>query len=280
MLLKGGLFIFFLNAFIFTFRDTWGTARTSEIQSKLVFLLGMPQDSKLQPILEQENKEYHDIVQGGFYDTYRNLSYKNIMGKLWASQFCSQAEFVVKTDDDVFVDLYEVFALTRKYMNTSHFKKDSFLLCPVWINMQIERDPASKWFVPYDTIEKRKGLDVYIKYCSGWIYITTPGTAGLLAEVAKTTKFFWIDDAWVTGYLADILGIEHQDMMKYFTANAEALLLQKTLQSPETHNKDYISGPMMRNKELSYTLTEKAKWCFEHNCLNDIYLYENLKNMN
>ena len=47
-------------------------------------------------------------MQGGFRDTYRNLSYKNILGKLWASQFCAQAEFIVKTDDDQFVDLYEV----------------------------------------------------------------------------------------------------------------------------------------------------------------------------
>ena len=30
------------------------------------------------------------------------------MGNLWVSEFCEQADFVVKTDDDQFVDLYEV----------------------------------------------------------------------------------------------------------------------------------------------------------------------------
>ena len=30
------------------------------------------------------------------------------MGNLWVSEFCEQAEFVVKADDDQFVDLYEV----------------------------------------------------------------------------------------------------------------------------------------------------------------------------
>ena len=32
------------------------------------------------------------------------------MGNLWAAKFCEQAEFVVKTDDDMhmFIDLYEV----------------------------------------------------------------------------------------------------------------------------------------------------------------------------
>ena len=51
--------------------------------------------------------------------TYHNLTYKNVMGKLWISEFCFQAEFVAKTDDDSYVDLYAVYALTRKYLNTS-----------------------------------------------------------------------------------------------------------------------------------------------------------------
>ena len=31
---------------------------------------------------------------------FRNLTYKNLMGKLWVASFCSQAELIVKTDDD------------------------------------------------------------------------------------------------------------------------------------------------------------------------------------
>ena len=46
------------------------------------------------------------------------------MGNLWVSEFCEQAEFVVKTDDDQFVDLYEVFTLTRALLNTSDYKNN------------------------------------------------------------------------------------------------------------------------------------------------------------
>ena len=62
--------------------------------------------------LEEESSKYGDLVQGDFLDTYRNLSYKAIMGSLWVAEFCGQAEFVVKIDDDCFLDLYEV-----KYVN-------------------------------------------------------------------------------------------------------------------------------------------------------------------
>ena len=51
--------------------------------------------------IEKEAKKEGDMVQGDFKDTYHHLAYKNVMGKLWASNFCPQAEFVVKADDDM-----------------------------------------------------------------------------------------------------------------------------------------------------------------------------------
>ena len=51
--------------------------------------------------IEKEAKREADLVQGDFKDTYHHLAYKNVMGKLWASEFCPQAEFVVKADDDM-----------------------------------------------------------------------------------------------------------------------------------------------------------------------------------
>ena len=53
------------------------------------------------------------MVLGDFLDTYHNLSYKNVFGKLWVSEFCEQADFVVKTDDDMFIDLYATYFFTR-----------------------------------------------------------------------------------------------------------------------------------------------------------------------
>ena len=57
---------------------------------------------------EVENRKFGDIVQGDFVDSYNNLSFKGIMGNLWVAEFCEQAEFVVKTDDDLYYDLFEV----------------------------------------------------------------------------------------------------------------------------------------------------------------------------
>ena len=73
-----------------------------------MFCTGSTLDENIQRSLEKESQEYGDLVQGDFLDNYYNLSYKAIMGNLWVAEFCSQAEFLVKTDDDMFVDMYEV----------------------------------------------------------------------------------------------------------------------------------------------------------------------------
>ena len=75
----------------------------------------------MQKKIYKESEKYEDIIQGDFNDTYHNLSYKAVMGNVWVSEFCEQAEFVVKADDDQFIDLYEVYFLTRAYLNSSDY---------------------------------------------------------------------------------------------------------------------------------------------------------------
>ena len=112
-------------------------------------MAGVTSDRQLQESIAKENEIHHDLVQGDFLDTYRNLSYKNIMGQLWASEFCEQvggdetdevsadwlcvvkAQFILKTDDDQYVDLYEALVVARRYSMSEQYMKNRFLLCPV-----------------------------------------------------------------------------------------------------------------------------------------------------
>ena len=152
-------------------RESWGVPNMLNVETRLVFLLGAPLDEEAQRHIEAENAAHKDLVQGEFSDTYANLSYKNIMGKLWVSEYCEQAEFVVKTDDDMYVDLYEGYSITRGYITTTHYQRNRFLLCPVWRGLPILRDPSSKWYVSYADIAKdewaKEGQEFYPAFCSG-----------------------------------------------------------------------------------------------------------------
>ena len=55
----------------------------------------------------------HLCLKGTFYENYRNLSYKSIFGTYWAAHFCEQADFVIKADDDIFIDMFATYYYTR-----------------------------------------------------------------------------------------------------------------------------------------------------------------------
>ena len=75
-------------------------------------------------------EQFGDIVQGGFIDAYSNMTYKNIFGKLWVSEFCPQAKFVIKSDDDMFIDMFALHHLARCDKIISKLCKFPFLYSP------------------------------------------------------------------------------------------------------------------------------------------------------
>ena len=105
---------------IFNIRSTWGRPLIPNVKTRLAFLLGenikdgketleknisgSTEASELQEEIERENSEHHDIIQGDFVDSYRNLSYKNIMGKLWVSEFCKQVSILTIRKITLLVD--------------------------------------------------------------------------------------------------------------------------------------------------------------------------------
>ena len=77
-----------------------------------------------------------------------------------------------------------------------------------------------------------KGLEP--THCAETYHITNVKTAKLLVAAAATKKFFWIDDVFVTGYVAKSIGIRHVDIGMMTTYDTAQFLLHKSLQSSES----------------------------------------------
>ena len=61
-------------------------------------------------LVKLESDVHGDIMQGSFADTPRNLTYKHVMGYKWVDERCSnKPKFVLKSDDDVFIEMYHLF---------------------------------------------------------------------------------------------------------------------------------------------------------------------------
>ena len=56
-------------------------------------------------MVEQESQIFHDIVVEDFVDSYHNLTLKTMMGMRWIATFCEHAQYVLKADSDVFVNM-------------------------------------------------------------------------------------------------------------------------------------------------------------------------------
>ena len=71
----------------------------------MLYLIGITNGEILTSQVKQEHVNFGDIVQFCFYETYLNLTPKTLLGFTWATAFCSNAHFIIKTDDNIYVNI-------------------------------------------------------------------------------------------------------------------------------------------------------------------------------
>ncbi|NXW68576.1 B3GT4 galactosyltransferase, partial [Hirundo rustica] len=67
--------------------------------------LGAAPSAPSQRSLLAESRRHGDILQGDFADSYANLTLKTLLLLRWARSCCAGAPFLLKADDDVFVNV-------------------------------------------------------------------------------------------------------------------------------------------------------------------------------
>ena len=91
------------------------------------------------------------------------------MGLQWAATHCHEKTIILKMDDDIIVDVYEVFHRLGEFDENKLYGYKQMGLKPI-------RSPDSKWYAP-DFQGK-----VYPNFLSGWTYITSIQVAKKIAE--------------------------------------------------------------------------------------------------
>lgn len=179
-------------------RTTWASQEVlRKHKAKLVFVMGEVADDNLQTIIETESELYKDIIQGNFTDTYRNLTYKAITGLKWVTENCPNAVYILKTDDDVVVDIHRVVRLMRSYIEKK-WGKQNVLAGYIWTHMNVDRNRSSKWYTSAEEFPDK----YFLKYCSGSAYLMSYDVVKKFYMKSREIPFFWVDDYYVTGMLA------------------------------------------------------------------------------
>ena len=180
-------------------RETWANVSLyRKYQMRIVFLLGLPKNESLQAKLEEESYLHGDLVQGNFLDTYHNLTHKGVMGLRWVTENCRQAKFIVKVDDDVFVNtLLLIKNVLLKYWNSSRM-----IIGPIIYSAKVRH--SGKWAVEEGDFQ---GMTRYpFPYSGGEFVVLTKDIIEQLYKAAKMTPFFWIDDIYLFGLLPNKVG--------------------------------------------------------------------------
>ncbi|CAM1322054.1 Uncharacterised protein at_DN0242 [Pycnogonum litorale] len=220
-------------------RRSWGNPNRRLIppflsKVKVVFLLGsIDKYDTDQIIIEEEGIFNGDIVQGNFIDSYRNMTYKHLMGLQWSVQNCPSNKFVLKADDDIFVDTYRLLEhLDGPWNNLTG------ILCNGYSNAPIRRNKTNKWYVS----EEEYPGDTYEEYCAGLAYVISSPIVNIIVSHFDEFEFFWIDDAFVTGTIRKGLNISLVSIRKEYSFHNEDLLEYANSEMEEFSRWNYIFG--------------------------------------
>ena len=148
----------------------------------------------------KESEQYGDILRGEFVDTYNNLTLKALLVLKYASEHCKQVPFLLKSDDDMLINIPYMVRVLRKHS----LLKRSIIGHPN--NSTVLR--SGKWNISYNDFP----FEFYAPYMSGAAYVMTMDIVGELFETSKYVPWIFIDDVYITGTLAKICNVTLRNM--------------------------------------------------------------------
>lgn len=190
-------------------RQTWGQAgwvagqksnRTGKhgVYVRRVFLLGNRHMENLgvdvSELLQLESQLYGDILQWDFKDTFFNLTLKDVLFWSWFSSTCGRTRFVLKGDDDVFVNTPKIITYLQDELKKpdAHKTIKDFMIGDVIAAALPSRVNKSKYFIPHGFY---KGL--YPAYAGGGGVLYSGLLTKRLHQVSQRVNLFPIDDVFV-----------------------------------------------------------------------------------
>jgi hypothetical protein len=89
------------------------------------FILGQMNDAYVQTLIEDESRTHGDILQVQMMDDYYDLAVKGVAFYNWLNNNCARVDFVLKVDDDVYVNIRQLASLlAQPPFSTSSFLSD------------------------------------------------------------------------------------------------------------------------------------------------------------
>ncbi|XP_077988091.1 beta-1,3-galactosyltransferase 5-like [Glandiceps talaboti] len=211
------------NTFLFTFvttihdhvekratiRSTWASVKqVDDKKIETVFILGKSYNAGETRKILREFHTFQDIILADFDEHYLNLTLKTMIGMKWVKTFCPHVRYVLKTDDDVFVNYLSLVrelawqptnGLAIGYLNR---------------NASVERNTTQKWYTPKDIYPH----STYPSYLQGQGYVLSNDVVSNVYNVSSQMQYINWEDVYV-GLCLERLSVKlsHEERFEDYT---------------------------------------------------------------
>ncbi|XP_051166087.1 beta-1,3-galactosyltransferase 1-like [Leptopilina boulardi] len=186
-------------------RETWGIfGKRKDVI--ILFFLGATSDPYLEIKLAHEEKIFDDIIRCNIYDSYTNLTLKTISILEWVDKYCFNANYVLKTDDDVFLNMPRLLTFVRVRL-----KVNNVIFGKISPNKKPHRDKENKYYVPIIQYK----FSEYPPFVTGPAYLISGNSIHRLHKESLNTIFLKLEDVFLTGIVAEKLGIKRIDRQEF-----------------------------------------------------------------
>ena len=200
------------NAFVErrNIRQTWGRLNLfRNITGRLAFMVAMTTDKDVQQQIYNESRIYGDIIQQDFFDSYRNITFKGVMALDWVTHYCSNTKYVLKVDDDVVLNIFELIETMQRNITKTPRRTIFCYILPKKLRKFFTVRPNTTEALErplFVLTYKQFPGEFYPPYCHGMLWV---GTSDIFKDLYKATyevPFVPIEDAYHTGIVREHVG--------------------------------------------------------------------------
>ncbi|XP_055384011.1 putative uncharacterized protein DDB_G0282133 [Condylostylus longicornis] len=185
-------------------RQTWGHYGTRR-DIAIAFILGRTLNPIIEESLNNENYLYGDLIRGRFIDSYNNLTLKTISILEWVDKQCSFVNYVLKTDDDMFINVPKLLSfIDKQNQNNNNSNKKNIIYGRLAKKWKPIRNKKSKYYVAPGQFSQQ----VFPQFTTGPAYLMSSDIIHDLFIKSLEQTYLKLEDVFTTGIVAQLLNIK------------------------------------------------------------------------
>lgn len=199
-----------------TIRRTWAEKSVyakvfPHLRVKFLFLLDLDLHSRRN--IELENSLHADLVQViNLPEHYEYVTYREAAMYTFVRQRCAQTKYLLKTDDDIFLNLFLLFSSADRFLSNI---SSTLFGYPIDFGLVVRHgmDSVGERYV---ITHEEYACPRYPRFLSGFAYLLSfPLLTILLDAFEKDPRPFPLSDVYFTGLLAELFQLPRRSLFDH-----------------------------------------------------------------